>query len=599
MSTQVTHSTLDIWAEINRIKTSRVFQSSSKLIRFLEFTVDEALQGRGHLLREQLIGIEVYGRSKTYDPRVDAVVRVEARRLREKLRKYYETVGSDAALKITYRTGAYIPEFADNHANESDDGRPPPVVAVDRDPPQLYSEGDGACVAVIPFVALSSEDNVRGLAAALTDEVVYQLSRSPGYRVAARSFLQLATLESGYLTAHPGEFGTHAAIHGTVQQYGELFRITVEMSDSTGFVVWSERFDTSALDVHTIQEKITSSVLARCRVDDTRLRLMKVAPALSAVRISGVTARARRSIDEKDPQAVSNVLKQLTDASRRQSDSAQIFSAIADCHVELFRSGLSTQDEAYEAAREAVDRAISLDGNSADANCAGAAVHGWLRWNWRRATKYLNIASETGDSVRSNYLQGVFHSYSGRFDDAVDQLQRATLLDPFSQSVRSALAHTLFFARRYDALIAMAEEGRVQPNNVSTLRYVALACVLAGERDRAKTIVHRVQTLAYASTSNSLVAAELEAWFDEPQRAARVLKDNKATISTRALLHVALGDHASALAALDTVRKRRDPLALTFHFDPRFDGLRRIERFNKIVQSSRDVQPVDSSLLEE
>jgi len=598
MATQVTQSTLNIWAEINRIKTSPVFQSSSKLIRFLEFTVDEALQGRGHLLREQLIGIEVYGRSKTYDPRVDSVVRVEARRLREKLRKYYETVGSDARLKITYRTGAYIPEFADNPASETTVDQPVDV-AVNRSASALYGEGDGACVAVVPFVALSNEEDVRVLAAALTDELVYQFSRSPGFRVAARSFLQLATLESGYLTAHPGDFGTHAAIHGTVQQYGKLFRITVEMSDSTGFVAWSERYDASTLDAHIIQEQIASSVLARLRVDDTRLRLMKVAPALGAVRIFGITARARRAIDENDPQAVSNALKQLTEISRRQSDCAQIFSAIADCHVELFRCGMSSQDDAYEAAKEAVDRAIALDRNSADANCSGASVQGWLRWNWKRAAKYLDIASEIGDSVRSHYLQGIYHSYGGQFDEAVDQLQRASLLDPFSQSVRTATARTLFLGRRYDALIATTERGRVQPDNVSTLRYIALACVLAGERDRAKSIIHRVQTLAYASSPNSLVAAELDAWFDEPRRATRALNDDKTPISARALLCVALGDHASAIAALDTVRKSRLPLALTFHLDPRFDGLRRIERFNQFVQSSREVLMHDRSHFDE
>ena len=55
---------------------SRLFANSARLVRFLRFTVDEVLNGRGHLLKEHLIGTRVYDRPDDYDPRVDSVVRV-------------------------------------------------------------------------------------------------------------------------------------------------------------------------------------------------------------------------------------------------------------------------------------------------------------------------------------------------------------------------------------------------------------------------------------------------------------------------------------------------------------------------------------------
>ena len=65
----------------------------------------------GEALKEYLIGTEVYDRKPPYHPSSDSIVRSEARRLRNKLRQYYESVGKDDPIFIYYRTGSYVPAF--------------------------------------------------------------------------------------------------------------------------------------------------------------------------------------------------------------------------------------------------------------------------------------------------------------------------------------------------------------------------------------------------------------------------------------------------------------------------------------------------------
>lgn len=80
--------------------------------RFLEFTVRQALEGRSGELKEALVGVEVFDRPADYDPRLDPIVRVEARRLRQKIQEYYATEGARDPVRIEYAKGGYAPAIA-------------------------------------------------------------------------------------------------------------------------------------------------------------------------------------------------------------------------------------------------------------------------------------------------------------------------------------------------------------------------------------------------------------------------------------------------------------------------------------------------------
>src|ERR1700691_5306640 len=100
-----------ILAQLDRILSSKGFRQADRLKRFLTFTVNETLAGRGEQLKEFVIGAEVFDKGSGFDPRSDPIVRVQARRLRAQLARYYREEGQTDEILIELRKGAYTPIF--------------------------------------------------------------------------------------------------------------------------------------------------------------------------------------------------------------------------------------------------------------------------------------------------------------------------------------------------------------------------------------------------------------------------------------------------------------------------------------------------------
>src|SRR5438045_2435149 len=123
-----------------KILAHRLFARSARMARFLRFAVDHSLRGRADDLKEYVIGVEVFDRSPDYDPRVDPIVRVEARRLRAKLKSYYDTDGAADSVTIEFASGGYAPRI---HHRSGPAGQPAPGPA------------PAMTVVVLPFADLS------------------------------------------------------------------------------------------------------------------------------------------------------------------------------------------------------------------------------------------------------------------------------------------------------------------------------------------------------------------------------------------------------------------------------------------------------------
>jgi hypothetical protein len=100
-----------IHEELSRILESPLFAQSDRLGRFLRYTVETTLAGKAKTLKEYSIGVDVYERKPPYHPSSDSIVRSEARRLRRKLKEYYESSGIGDSVFIYYRPGSYVPVF--------------------------------------------------------------------------------------------------------------------------------------------------------------------------------------------------------------------------------------------------------------------------------------------------------------------------------------------------------------------------------------------------------------------------------------------------------------------------------------------------------
>lgn len=95
-------------SELERLCVSPLFQQSDRLKRFLRYTVEMSQRGENDRLKESVVGTEVFDRSIGYNPKEDAIVRVEAHRLRQKLDQYYATPDGQASkLRFILPKGTY------------------------------------------------------------------------------------------------------------------------------------------------------------------------------------------------------------------------------------------------------------------------------------------------------------------------------------------------------------------------------------------------------------------------------------------------------------------------------------------------------------
>jgi hypothetical protein len=104
-------SASDILGQTERILASRHFRSAKSLERFLRHVVEKKLNGEENSLKEYSIGLEVFHRGVNYDPKSDAVVRVQATLLRKKLAAYYAEEGLNDPILLDLPKGHYVANF--------------------------------------------------------------------------------------------------------------------------------------------------------------------------------------------------------------------------------------------------------------------------------------------------------------------------------------------------------------------------------------------------------------------------------------------------------------------------------------------------------
>lgn len=97
--------------QVARITKSPPLISSPSLCRFLRYIVEETLAGRASGIKEQVLGLEVFDRGQDFNPRLDPIVRVQARNLRSRMAKYYEGPGQADPIRIELPKGTYVPVF--------------------------------------------------------------------------------------------------------------------------------------------------------------------------------------------------------------------------------------------------------------------------------------------------------------------------------------------------------------------------------------------------------------------------------------------------------------------------------------------------------
>ena len=96
---------------LERMLSSEAFSRSHRARRLLRYLVEREQAGEADRLKGFALAVDVFGRDAEFDPSTDAVVRVQASRLRELIEQYYETEGADDPVRISIPRGTYVPTY--------------------------------------------------------------------------------------------------------------------------------------------------------------------------------------------------------------------------------------------------------------------------------------------------------------------------------------------------------------------------------------------------------------------------------------------------------------------------------------------------------
>jgi TolB-like protein len=247
---------------LEKLVVSAEMCRSKKLCQFLRFTVEEVLRGHGSELKEYAIAVGVFRRGREFDPGADPIVRVQARRLRSKLEKYYQTEGRDELVRIEYPVGGYSPVFV-RRASSADAAPIPLTPAIPAIPATEWR------LAVLPFVDLGPEDG-QAFGDGLTDDVLHALANLPGIRVVARASCFQFKGKSDDVRRIGQWLGAPYLISGSVRKEGQRLRVLAQLVDAeSGLILWSGDYEQDLESVFIAQAQISREV---AQTVQTRLR---------------------------------------------------------------------------------------------------------------------------------------------------------------------------------------------------------------------------------------------------------------------------------------------------------------------------------------
>jgi hypothetical protein len=133
-------------AEVEAVLQSGAFSRAPNLIKILRYSCDRYFEGQGDQIKEYNVAVEALGRPSDFDQKKDSIVRVEAHKLRRRLKEFYETEGAGHLIRIEIPNGQYAPVFIHNgHAAESSIGTEVAVpAAASPDMPAAQAPSNGA-----------------------------------------------------------------------------------------------------------------------------------------------------------------------------------------------------------------------------------------------------------------------------------------------------------------------------------------------------------------------------------------------------------------------------------------------------------------------
>jgi serine/threonine protein kinase/Tfp pilus assembly protein PilF len=372
---------------------------------------------------------------------------------------------------------------------------------LERGEPEKPASEKVASIAVLPFANRSASADDEYFSDGLADELLNVLSKIKGLRVTART--SSLTFKGKQVTA--AEIGralnVATLLEGSVRKAGNRIRVSVQLvqvSDSSH--LWSETYDRTLEDIFAVQDDIAQSVVKELRTTllgeapDSDASGAAKADVARAAKGRGTNPEAHRLyllarhlMDRGTREDTARAIGYLKEGLGRDPEFALGWAELSRALAREPGLGWAPVEEGYRRAREAAERALSLDPDLAE----GHAQLGWIRmyydWDFRGAEASLARALELapGDAAVLNGV-GVLARTLGRSEEAIGLFHRALEQDPLSAPSYHNLAMPLeSMDRLAEGESACRKALELAPQGVGTRAYLSLTLLAQGRGEEA------------------------------------------------------------------------------------------------------------------
>ena len=603
----------EIRAELERIRASQEFANANRASRFLQFVVEEAICGRADQLKEYTVGVEVFDRAGSFDPRSDSVVRVEARRLRAKLEKYYDGSGKQDPVRIELPKGTYAPSFhltssEVDSSNKATPSRGRIVLALvlvsltvaATTAAVLWFNGEGAggatsSIAVLPFLNLSTNPANEVFSDGLVDEITQSLSRIEGLRVAARTSAFRFRGKNEDVRSIGRQLNVSTLLEGSVREMGARFRITAQLINADdGFHLWARSYECDRSETFTVQEQISRDIAKALAVRLVGHDARPLRPRHSEnARAQELYLRGRHHWNKRTAKDLHTAAGLFEQAIEADPGFAMAYAALADTHTVMAFNDQAPVSASIPPAKEALSKALTIDDSLAEAYATLAWIRFFHDWQWEESESLFQRSIE----LNPNYSTGrQWYALSltarGRFDEARREFQQARLLDPLSPIISTDIGVSHYFEGNYQEAIRYAEMTLDHDPDFfygHSLKGSSLVCM--GKAEEAVELLEKSVALSNRDNDTVMRLAHACTRAGKPGLARQMLEELKSAAHGRgcaclqvAAVHAALDEQSQAMEWLQSAIGNRQAGVAMLYVDPVFLDLRELAGFPKLMR---------------
>jgi TolB-like protein/DNA-binding winged helix-turn-helix (wHTH) protein len=463
---------------------------------------------------------------------------------------------------------------------------------------QMSTPPDGIkSIAVLPFKTIGENNSEDKLGFGMADAIINRLSKLK--RIPVRStgavLRYFDEQETDALKAGR-ELGVAAVLEGALQREGSRVRLSVQLTNvADGKSLWAESFNESSEDIFALQDSVAAKVAQSLELNLTREQEKLLAqratnnPEAFQFYQTGLYFWNKRSKDSLE-KAIENFKR----AIELDPNYAQAYAGLADSYNMLGYYKFANEKEVIAPARQAAEKAVSLDSDLAEAHIALAYVEQYgqqpnLSFSARSLERAIEL-SPYNSTVRLRYAWLLLNM--GNLEESVRQARLAQEYDPLSHVSNNVLCGFLSFQYKFEEAIPYCEKAVTITPNAPRARLVLAKVYFFNGREQ--DAFNQLQTQTNSSVGiDYLEALALTAYFHaklgqnaEAQKILTTLEskleEEPSLYNYLTLINYALGKKEEALKyhKKSIELKQLAPEVLRFRFDPIWEDVRADKRFD-------------------